>query len=189
MEKGLRQHGFLVAKVLALSSIAGAAALLGSVAMANDESFADEAGDGFHDIVTVWHGHGADPGQRNVLVHKFEFDEPPSERIGGLSMWIWHPNGDSKWERKIDISYNRDGSFRGTVRNTSGFMGHLNAFWVDDRTLQLEITKRLAARRVDAYKWRAAVWVNCPGDPHEGNCPDPAEDWVPSRDDKITHQL
>ena len=162
----------------------------GAIASADEKRVEDPEGDGSPDLVAATHGHSSERGASAVLSHRLVFASPPgSGDLAYAEIRIWLPDRDPRFDRRVLIYYNTDGSFRGSVDSGGRVRGFANVFWADDSTLAVEFTKTSIARDLDTYEWRAGVVLTCPP-PGDGPCPEePPEDWVPSKTGKVRHRL
>jgi hypothetical protein len=120
-----------------------------------------ESGDTM-DAVEATHGHH--PTEKGVLVHTITMAQPwDNSDLVAISIKIRFSKDDAKPARRVWVDQNADGSLRARILGKRGqVIGHGNAWRPDDRSLQVEFSRKLLGRRIAAYRWRVKVFQPCP---------------------------
>lgn len=118
------------------------------------------------DLAEATHGH--DPDQKKVLVHTLAtHDAWSNEEFVRADLNFWGRKQGHRFRRVLVVTSNPDGSFvasvyrAGSQHEVGDFLGYGNAFRSDDRTLVIQLPKRLLKRGLDRYKWKAFLQYPC----------------------------
>lgn len=188
-------------RLVAALLLAMAAALTGvSPAVADGATVQDaqDRGD-VMDLAEASHGHH--PELARVLIHHLSTFEPwTSEDFIQAELRFWLRDGDPQPDRALVIIKNADSSLRGSMYKITGgedcgmalgycrygaFGGFANVYRSDDLTLTAEFGRRLLARHLTVYRWRAFLTYPC-SPPPNGECAPPPPDTHPGR---VVHRL
>lgn len=168
--------------------LVGVLILLVSVpAYANTRAVEDaETGDTM-DAVEATHGHHST--EKGVLVHRITMAQPwDNSDLVAVSINIRLSKAKARPAKRVWVDQNADGSLRTRILERRGqVLGHGNAWRPDDRSLQVEFSRKLLGRKITAYRWRVKIFQPCPQSQPECVI---EFDFVPDKGEKaILHRL